>query len=151
MAAKKTKLKRLARGARNFTRARLYRTDDHLLLVEGHYVEEYRRFFYRDLQAALWTIDRAALWGMGICFLVLSVGSLLLFSGGDAWRLGMGTFLSIPAVMILLRLVCVLACGGYCKFYLCTAAQQTLIPGVRTRRHARKIIKVLERYVDGPA
>lgn len=151
MAAKPDNLKRLARGARNFNRTRLYRAEDHLLLVEGHYVEEYRRFFHRDLQAALWTPDRLPAGLLGGLFALFTGGAVALFPGGEEWQIGIGVFLAIPAVLILLRLLYVLACGGYCKFYLCTAAQQTLIPGVSTRRHARKIIRELERHVPGAA
>lgn len=133
--------RKVATGASLGTRARLYRGSDHLLLVEGSVVEEYRRFFYQDIQAAIWMPNRVYAWAVGFFGTVMLLGGMGLLNSlvpEPGWVLtGCG-------VAVWLRLITVLKGGGYCTFYLHTAAQYTKIPGIATVRKARKLVELIE-------
>jgi hypothetical protein len=136
---KPSKLKRIARSAMG-THMSLYQADDHLLLVEGSYMEEYRRFYFRDIKAALMRPRPShAVAGFLLVLAVLGLG--LLFQAGDVNEMAWVSYLLGFAFFG--RLLYVLFTGGYCEFYLNTAAQQTRIVGVGNVAKARKITALI--------
>ncbi len=140
--------RKLVTGSGAGSRTYLYRGSDHLLLVEGSYLEEYRRFFYPDIQAALWVPNRLYPWALGFLAAVLVAGGIALYLVPflvAAW------LMFVPAALIFVRLAYVLARGGYCTFYLHTAAQYTRIRGISTVSKARKITGLIETMTPPPA
>lgn len=133
--------RKLATGASPVSRTRLYRGSDHLLLVEGTYMEEYRRFFFKDIQAAIWVPNRVHASALGF------FGTALI-AGGIAFRLSLlpepAWYFIVPGLLVWLRLIYVLMRGGYCTFYLHTAAQYTRILGIGTVSKARKLVDLIE-------
>jgi hypothetical protein len=133
--------RRLVTGGGIAVRTYLYRGSDHLLLVEGSVQEEYRRFFYQDIQAAIWVLNRLHAWAVGFFGTAfVGVGIAFRFSPipQPAW------FFIVPGLLVWLRLIYVLMRGGYCTFYLHTAAQYARIRGISTVSKARKIVDLID-------
>ena|ERR1051326_841810 len=131
---------------------RLWLGPDHLLSVRATgYSEEYKRFYYQDIQAII--LRRTLAWrnwnfGLGtaaglVCFVSV------LSSGGVA----LGIWLSLAGALFLLFLVN-LARGPSCVCHVRTAVQTERLPTLGRVRLARKVIDRVRPLIEraqGPA
>jgi hypothetical protein len=117
---------------------RLYRGGDHLLQVSSvTFSENYKRFFYRDIQA--FTIVRTQTWFiiiglMALAALVFTAAGL--GAGDDVGSIVLG---SLAALFLLLGLIVALR-GPSCDCYVRTAVQTEKLPSLNRVRRAEKIL-----------
>jgi hypothetical protein len=121
---------------------------DHLLIVEvSNYVENYRRFYFQDVQAVIIQETRTRLWlsiGLALGALFLVVLFILQQWGLDSPNLiAAGIFLGLAGltgVLLLLNF----AGGPSCAVKVQTAVQTQRLPNLRRRRKAAKLLEALE-------
>lgn len=118
----------------------VYAREEELLLVDGYYVEKYRRFPYEDIQAILWTEDKTFK-GLNIGFAVI-LGLIAFGAFLNEAIAVMVTFLIFTAMPALSLVVYALQ-GGKIKAYIITPAQQTSLNFIRTKRKLDKLFHLL--------
>ena len=123
----------------------LYQGIDHLLLVFGRMgVEDYKRFYFNDIQAI---ITRKTAAGrimnivLGICILFFGALSLMLGEGGWFLLVFIDGFLLILLMYNLIK-------GPTCQTHLLTAVQTEIIPSMHRLRTALKIMGRLKPLID---
>jgi hypothetical protein len=134
-----------------FARNSLWLGKDHLLhVINRGYTEEYRRFYYRDIQAIL---VRETSIGKTFSIILGIISALCLFflaAGRFIWR--WENFALIPmAVAAFLWIVLFLiqvTSGPTCICHLRTAVQFEHLPSLRRVRSARKAIAMLRQRVE---
>lgn len=142
MAAEK-EYRRLA-GAQQlgWTRSSLWLGRDHLLKVTNvsGYVQEYRRFYFKDIQALI--VQRSNR-GLSFSIILLSLILILIFIAADHYfRSGLQfAIIALPAPIALLAINWLR--GPSCKFYVRTAVQTDRVEAVRRVRKAERIIAQL--------
>lgn len=117
-------------------RQSLWLGDDHLLSIDStSYAEEYKRFYFRDIQAILISPNpRRAIWN-GILGAVL-IMHVLVF----AW-LGLGaTTILITAVVLGIPLAINNVMGPACRTYLRTAVQVEEFPSLNRIARANRVL-----------
>ena len=122
--------------------ARIWQGEDHLLLVlTSGYVENYRRFFFKDIQGIV--VQRThmgktwnGIWGG----LGLFLGLLALLVPDDVGKI----VLACLAAPFVIGLVINLALGPTCACYIRTAVQTERVPAISRRRTAEKFIARVE-------
>lgn len=139
------------RGVSLAGRRSLWRAADHLLYLNYRgFTEEYRRFYFADIQAIYFRKTAAgkylnALAG-GIAFL-FAIWAVLGWKvqGWETWAVVMVlVFAAIFVVFLILNI----AMGPTCKFYLRTAVQLQYIPSIRRTRAARKAINIIQPLIE---
>ncbi|HSY19496.1 MAG TPA: hypothetical protein VK815_14230 [Candidatus Acidoferrales bacterium] len=135
-------------GAGLFGVSTFWLAPDHLLVVEvSGYVEKYRRFYFRDIQALIVQQTSLRLWwslGLGACITVL-LGILMLVTLGSssADPATVGVFiafmlcLGVPLLINILR-------GPTCTVSVRTAVQTQKIPNLTRRNKAGKLVELLK-------
>lgn len=124
---------------------------DHLLIVETNgYTENYKRFYFRDIQAFIIQETKNYLWGNVVCglfslpFLILIVIAMpKTASGWDSDTIGGVMFLGCIAGLFLLILALNLFFGRTCKVFLRTAVQIEQLPSLNRIRKARRVLNKL--------
>ncbi len=124
-------------GAFNARRSRLWLGQDHLLCIESQwYTENYRRFYFRDIQAV---IIRKTISGK-IINLVLGLLALLAllpaFGNTGGWQ----TFWIIWGGVFSFFLLLNTFAGPTCVCHMRTAVQTEELPSLRRLRRARKVL-----------
>jgi hypothetical protein len=128
------------------TISRLWLGPDHLLCAErAGFTEEYKRFYYSDIQAVIVRRTRKAttvnfvLTTLVLCFTVLT------FVGGSVW----GWVWGIMDAVLLIPLVINIFKGPTCQTHLKTAVQLEEMPAWgRVRRAERCIARLRERVLE---
>ncbi len=126
---------------------RLWLGDDHLLQVEsaGGYSENYKRFYFQDIQAVYmqktrtWLVYNVILGLITSLFLVFT---LMVKDIGGVIALGIGTGL------FGFFLVVNLALGPTCACHLKTAVHREELPSLRRRRNAQKVLARLKPLIE---
>ena len=119
-------------------RVRLWRGNDHLLLVEWDGAREYyKRFRYADIQAFM--IRRTAEGLIGNIALILIIAFFAALALLPAESAGRIILLSIAGLFGLFLLLNILA-GPTCKCHLRTAVQVEELPSLTRVRNARKTL-----------
>lgn len=126
----------------SYARSRLWLGDDHLLAVDFTVAsEEYRRFYFRDIEAVI--IRRTSgrqVWNWILCLLLLlSAGPFVALW----WSEGEGGFLVASIILALFWLVFIVinsARGATCQTHLRTAVQQEQLPSLGRLPVARKVL-----------
>jgi hypothetical protein len=131
------------------TRSALWLGGDHLLLVEtSGFTENYKRFYFRDIQTiTVQETRRGRVWNFilgGVLFLIILVTILAIPKSTTAhWsgnEIGGGIFLAIfGTVFTVLFLVSLLA-GPTCKTHLQTAVQIEELASLSRVRQTRKVM-----------
>jgi hypothetical protein len=130
-------------GIATAARTRLWLAKDHLLSVDYQwYSEDYKRFYFRDIQAM---IIRKTRTGRTInevltpltCIVVALAVSLSIASGFDD---GFAIFWWIIGAVLLAFLVANIIMGPTCKCYMKTAVQTEELPSLRRLRRTRKVL-----------
>ncbi len=124
---------------------------DHLLhVINRGYAEEYRRFYYRDIQAILVRETSTGKMLSLILGMIAAVSLFFLALGWFVWK--WETFALIPmAIATFLWLVLFLvqiASGPTCVCHLRTAVQFEQLPSLRRIRPAQKAIAMLRHRVE---
>jgi hypothetical protein len=125
------------------SRQSLWLGDDHLLSIDSaSYTEDYKRFYFRDIQAFLiWPTARRAIWN-GILAALL-IMHLLVF----AWIGASVTILIITAVVLTIPLVINNFLGSACKVYLRTAVQIEELPSLGRIRRAHRVLDRIRPFI----
>jgi hypothetical protein len=139
--AQKNPYKRIAK-ARRSVRApgeySLWLGDDHLAYLQYFmYTEEYKRFYFEDIEAVI-VRKNAAYWIWAPVFLVLA-GIFFLFGLLGSWQIGLGA-----AAPFLICLAIHLVRGATYSCYLKTAVQEERLYCITRARHVDKLLAVLQ-------
>ena len=132
---------RTAFGIVSTSRASLWLGKDHLLCIDTNgYTENYKRFYFRDIQAVI--IRKTIVWHVWSAVLALFAGlfALIAILGGDVvmgWVFG-----SIAGLFVLALLINILR-GPTCSFHMRTAVQVESFPSVHRLRGARHALEQL--------
>ena len=141
---------RLSFAAARTTNSSLWLGSDHLLSVDsGTFTENYKRFYFRDIQAITiektknWTIWNY-IWGVAVFITLVSAivdlpkGPSSQWSGNDAVAaIIFGGFATLFGIFLVIHLLL----GPTCKCYLRTAVQIEEFPSLRRLRKTRKILE----------
>jgi hypothetical protein len=121
-------------------RTRLWLGPDHLLAVDSQwYSEDYRRFYFRDIQAI---IIRKTINGKAIN-LVTGLGGALTTLGATVTTGGMRIFWAILAGVFIFFLGLNFLLGSTCVCRMQTAVQTEDLPSLQRLRRARKVLRRL--------
>ena len=125
-------------------RQSLWLADDHLLSIDSaSYNEEYKRFYFRDIQAIfICPTSRRAIWN-GILSAVL-IMHLLVFG----WMGASATILMIVAVILAIPLVVNNIFGPACRVYLRTAVQVEELPSLSRIPRAQKVLNRIRPMIE---
>jgi hypothetical protein len=131
------------------TRSALWLGDDHLLLLEtSGFTENYKRFYFRDIQTiTVQETGRGRVWNIilgsilllstFVMFLTWPSGAPARWNGGAfAGEIALATVMFISGVFLLVGLVA----GPTCKTYLRTAVQTEELAALCRVRQTRKIM-----------
>jgi len=128
------------------TRCRLYLGEDHILSVDNHlFFEDYKRFYFTDIQAILtrktsrWIVEAAIVLIVAAC---MTGCSLLLLSRP------LGGFWMGLSIILIIYLFYHLARGPTCSCHIVTAVQEDLLPTVNRLRISRKVVPLLKSAVE---
>jgi hypothetical protein len=142
---------------RYFESCRLYQAPDHLLLVSSNgFNENYKRFYFRDIQAFIIRQTRERLFWNLIGAVPLTVcGFILLMLLEQGFQRGFQNTnipgLAIGGFMTALVLVCVIvntARGATCVCEIQTAVQTRALPSLNRVPCARKVIARLRPIIE---
>jgi hypothetical protein len=123
-----------------FGRYSLWLGEDHILQVCSYgYSEEYRRFYFRDIQAVV--LRQTAFWWIAaIIGGLFTIFAIWIWSHNDTIAKVWGSILGIPfACLFLLNLIF----GPTCECRLLTAVQAEPLPSLSRMRSARKTINAI--------
>jgi hypothetical protein len=131
------------------TRSALWLGGDHLLLVETNgFTENYKRFYFRDIQAItvqethrgqVWNFIRGGILLLStfVMFFTWPSGAPARWNGGEfAGEIALATVMVISGVFLLVGLVA----GPTCKTYLRTAVQIEELASLCRVRQTRKVV-----------
>ncbi|HET6371047.1 MAG TPA: hypothetical protein VFG95_07615 [Nitrospiria bacterium] len=130
-------------------RASLWQGKDHLLcLYSTGYTEDYKRFYYRDIQAIVTQkTPRGALWnGVFLVLIVLLVALAYVFA--YIWYIWTPSLGSVPGFFSLLLIVNWLR-GPTCVCHLQTRVSKEELPSLNRLRTANKVIGLLRPLIEG--
>jgi hypothetical protein len=133
-------------GASIFSRCRLYLGNDHLLALEtSGFTENYRRFFFADIQAIV-TI-RTKKWNrLNIILPVIVIAWFFLSVLVDAGPARVS--LTLIGAIFLVAFMYHLLRGPTCDCYVITAVQKEHLPSLGRIRLAIRVITILTRSIE---
>jgi hypothetical protein len=130
----------------SFSRCSLYLGGDHLLAVESNgFSEDYKRFFFSDIQAIITrktkrgTLSSIALALMMAC----SLAGALLQEGAPA-----SIFFWISSAALFVALLVNILRGPTCICHIMTAVQEDQLPSLNRLRVARRVIGSLRQSIE---
>ncbi len=127
------------------TRARLYMGADHLLcLYNTGYTEDYKRFYYKDIQAIVACGTSKGKTLNIVLGVLIALHALISFLAGNPWNI---IFPSI-AVFFSLFLVINILLGPTSKSYLLTAVTTEELPSLCRLKNALKVIDLLRPVIE---
>jgi hypothetical protein len=137
-----------ARGRRSrefFTWKTLWLSADHLLQIEHTgYSEEYKRFYYRDIQSiSVRRNNRALVWSIFFCVMMALGLALLIYTDSVALRWFWGCFSALFFLSLLIHVIK----GASCISHIRTAVQQEELPSLRRVRKTEKALAQLRARV----
>jgi len=133
----------------------LWMEQDHLIVCTGYglflpFLEEYRRFFFRDIQGIQISINqrRHTVTVILVILTFLVLCSLLLAAlAGKSW-LGLTVFLGVAAVFLLAALVLNLSRGPTCTVIMKTAVQTVRLKSVTRLPAAERLLFLLQPLIE---
>ena len=134
-----------------FTRNSLWLGKDHLLhVINRGYTEDYRRFYYRDIQAILVRRTQTSRIVNTILGFIVGFNVLLLIAGRFVWA--WESYVLIPLAVATLFWIAIfgfqLAAGPTCVCHLRTAVQFEQLPSLFRVRTAKKAIALLRHRIE---
>jgi len=129
------------RQAGLFSYSRVWLGSDHLLLARtAFFSEEYKRFYFRDIQAVVTRrTERREILGVIFAFAAIFFGVLSVFTD-SGWR----TFLFVMTGTVLFALLVNWLRGPTCVCHLRTAVQTEELSPLKRFRATRKVIERLK-------
>ena len=143
MSAAKMKYKRLPGGRRGFFRqASLWLGDDHVLAVTGwRFTEDYKRYYYRDIQALV--VARTPRWAVTLPWLfvavVLSFVALVAQAAAVAWLPEVSWYLDAALVLAWLYI----SLKGSVRCTIQTAVSREELPSLFRFWSSRRALRIL--------
>lgn len=133
-------------GARRrlFRKATLWLSTDHILAVDSHrFTEEYKRYYFKDIQAIIVTqMSTAASRTIDLIAVVALVLLALV-----AWRLeSRGTF--VVAGLLFFGYLIHKLLGPICSCHLITAVSSDKLPSLNRMRTAAKALRMIQPLVE---
>jgi hypothetical protein len=134
-----------------FTWHTLWLGRDHILQVEhSGYSEEYKRFYFADIQSiSMHKTSRAQFWTI-FCLVMIGIGATvgitLGYDGTNGAMVQMGaigTWIGLWVVLMLVNF----AKGPGCACFIQTAVQQEQLPSLKRVKKARRIIAQLRELI----
>jgi len=128
--------KLLKRGADLVSRYQLWQAEDHLLLVKECFTtEEYKRFYYSDIQALVIVLTPAYMMGLS----VLGILSVALLSAAvfSEEKMVFGTMAGVFLFLLLVHL----GSGRTCKCWIQTAVNNERLLMCKRVRHVRTLAR----------
>ena len=118
----------------------LWMADDHLLLVKStRFAEDYKRFYFRDIQAFLIRIKTSSMnRDMLDVFLFLLLAALFLY-----WSKSYFTFAVGAAALLYKRFT-----GPYCVCHIQTAVQTQELPSLYRLKTAEQVLRELAPRIE---
>lgn len=125
----------------------LWTGKDHLLLVDsqGGYSEDYKRFYYRDIQAL---IIRKTTVGRTANLVLASFAALFILAGLPDMDIAWRVFWFIMSATMLTFLLINWVRGPTCVCHLRTAVQTEVLPSLNRLRTARKALRLLKPRIE---
>lgn len=131
---------------------RLYLGPDHLLQAESTgYVETYKRFYFRDIQALV--VVPTGYWSLGATLLALTAGVALILAAVTQVTGGL-KLLVLTAALTAVGLSCAaglgfsLLTGPGCRCLIRTAVQTERLPSLRKYRRALRTLEQLRPLIE---
>lgn len=129
------------------TSARLWLGDDHLLQVEttGGYSENYKRFYFRDIQG--FCLRKTKNWFVGNIVLGFLTGIFLLFAltvHDSAGLISLGIITGVFGFFLLLNVLL----GPTCRAHIKTAVHYEELPSLQRLRNANKVMARLRPLIE---
>jgi hypothetical protein len=135
-------------GAGLFGVSSLWLAADHLLVVEdAGYVEKYRRFYFKDIQALIVQQTSLRMWwnlGLGVCIAACLVILLLIASDSSSQAVVLISVGSVFALIFGVPLLINILRGPTCSVSVRTAVQTQKIPNLVRRNKADKLLEILK-------
>ena len=149
----KTRMRRVGAFAVVATRTSLWLGSDHLLSIDSSgYSEEYKRFYFRDIQAiTICGNRRRMIWNCVLTVLLipcLAWITTLLFSSGTP-PLGLMIFAGSMTSLFAIPLIVNNLFGATCNCYLRTAVQVEELASLSRIRRAQKALARLRPLIAG--
>jgi hypothetical protein len=129
----------------SFHRSSLWQGEDHLLLVKKRgYAEEYKRFYYRDIQAIIFTRTNREILNSAI-LAIFAVFPILLFLAGLVRHWSKAALISWGAIagFLFLLLVVNRLQGPTCRAEIQTAVQIEMVTSLARVSAARKTMALI--------
>ena len=133
--------KRLCSGGHLFYRYTLWLGQDHLLYISaGMFVEEYKRFYFHDIQSLIvhqtesWKVWNIVLACLGALFLIMAIAS----DGPGAIMAG------IMAILMVMITAANFFKGPSCAVYIQTAVQNEKLHSMVRLKKAQKVLDTLK-------
>lgn len=147
MTKNSTKYKRFSKGSL-FSVQTAYLSSDHLLVLDGHYIETRRQLAYEDIEAILISPNKSKGGGWALCWGILSFIFLLLGLAqvSNSWAAAAGLFVWVP--MFGLIAFSIINGGGAVLFGVKTGVQTVVIRGINTRKKADKAMQLLTEIIE---
>ena len=141
----KSRYKRLCSGWHLFYRYTLWLGQDHLLhIATGNIVEEYKRFYFRDIQSLIVHKSKSLIVSSIVLAILAAVAASLTFALGDTDRIVAG----IIAIILVMILVVNTIRGPGCVCYIQTAVQTQKLRSISRINNAQKIMNSLRPYIQ---
>ncbi len=138
-------------SAAGFGRSKLWLGDDHVLLIQRRgYVEDYKRFYFRDIRAIV--IRKTIVFhsiNFAAGFLLLAC-LLLHFLGVKEWHwdpIG-HVFMGIPTAALFLAILANVILGDTCSTKLTTAVHTVFIPSMNRLRSSLRVVNILRQKIE---
>ena len=132
--------------AASFSRCSLYLGDDHVLAVDSTgFSEDYKRFYFSDIQAIITRkTRRGAFWSIILALMIASSSMGALFLEGESFRI---LFWILSGTFLVFLLINVFR-GPTCICHMTTAVQQDQLPSLNRLRVARKVIEMVRPAIE---
>lgn len=134
------------------TRSSLWQGKDHLLCIDSNgYMEEYKRFYFRDIQAVtLVETKRRLIWNWVLGVLLAGCVGAWSIDLLSADGMSTGTMITAFVITLLFALPLVLnnIYGPTCVCHLRTAVQTELLPSLNRLRRARKVLDRIRPLIE---
>ena len=125
-------------------KATLWLSSDHILAIDSHrFTEEYKRYYFKDIQAIIVTQMSAATSRTIDLVVIIVVGFLALV----AWRIESRS-MAVVTVLVLVGYLIHKSLGPQCACNLITAVSSDVLPSLNRVRTAGKALRIIQPLVE---
>jgi hypothetical protein len=137
--------RRLPGARRNlFRKDTLWRAADHLLSVESYrFSEEYKRYYFKDIQAiVIRQTSAAGVLSRSLTLLAMAGLAAILYARRDS------LWVTIPAALLLLGFSILKLRGPKCVCHVITAVSMDRIPALYRLKTAEKTLRIVQPLIE---